>query len=145
MKRRSPDEQLEFLIVHASRLVIKKYYSKFSRLGLNPSQITALVHLERTGAMNQTELAKKLALGKAATGTLLEGLEKENLIRRSRDSSDHRAIVVTISKAGRTRIQDVDEIAEDLGTRMRKGVDSAERKNFIKTLNTLLNNLREMP
>lgn len=145
MKKRSPDQQLEYLFVNASRLVTKKYYKQFKKLGLNPSQITALVYLDRSGDMNQTELARHLSLGKAAVGTLLESLEKSALIDRRRDPQDQRSIIVSITAAGIERISGVDAIAEELGKVMRQGISREERRAFIETFNKLMTNLRSLP
>jgi DNA-binding MarR family transcriptional regulator len=144
MKLRSPEDQLEFLIVNASRLVIKKYNRYFSEQGLSQSQITAMVHLDRAGPMNQSDLAKRIGLGKAGVGTLLEGLEQLGLIKRVRDTVDQRSIVVTLTREGKKRMKDVDVIAEELGTILRQGISTEERRAFIRTLNRLLDNLRGM-
>ncbi len=145
MKRRTPEDQLEFLVCNAARLIIKKYQRRFSQLGLTQSQVTTLVHLDRHGDMNQTDLARKLGLGKAAVGSLLEGLEAEGLIARRRDVLDLRAMVVRINEKGRRRIKGVDVMAEELGIQLRDGLSSEQRRAFIATLVRMIDNLQAMP
>jgi DNA-binding MarR family transcriptional regulator len=90
MKRRDPNRQLEFLLSAVVRLQLRVYNRRFRATGLNQSQVSALIHLDRVEELSQTDLADRLGMRKAATGTLIDGLEGKRLVERRRSQEDRR-------------------------------------------------------
>jgi len=144
VKLRDPNEQLEFLLTELVRLQMRVYNSRFRGTGLNQSQVAALVHLERSEQLSQSDLARRLGMKKAAAGTLIEGLEGKGLVERSRGRDDRRVQLVSITDAGRRVVDDVDHMAEQLGLDYRQGISREERAQFVATLQRLRANLRVM-
>jgi DNA-binding MarR family transcriptional regulator len=144
VKHRDPNQQLEFLLVELVRLQVRVYNSRFRSTGLNQSQVAALIHLERTDQLSQTDLAARLGMKKAAAGTLVEGLEGKGLVERSPSRDDRRVQLVSITEAGRRVVDDVDHMAEQLGGEYRNGISRDERAQFIAILQRLRANLRVM-
>jgi MarR family transcriptional regulator for hemolysin len=144
VKRRDPNQQLEFLLAELVRLQLRVYNSRFRITGLNQSQVTALIHLDRVEQLSQTDLAARLGMRKAAAGTLIEGLEGKGLVERSRGRDDRRVQLVSITDAGRRVVDEVDHMAEQLGTEYRTGISREERAQFISILQRLRANLRAM-
>jgi DNA-binding MarR family transcriptional regulator len=144
VKRRDPNQQLEFLLTELVRLQVRVYNSRFRATGLNQSQVAALIHLERIDQLSQSDLARRLGLRKAAAGTLIEGLEGKGLVERSRGRDDRRVQLVSITEAGRRLVDDVDQMAEQLGNDYRQGISREERAQFVATLQRLRANLRVM-
>ena len=144
MKHRDPNQQLEFLLVELVRLQVRVYNSRFRSTGLNQSQVAALIHLERTDQLSQTDLAARLGMKKAAAGTLVEGLEGKGLVERSPSRDDRRVQLVSITESGRRVVDDVDHMAEQLGGEYRNGISREERAQFIAILQRLRANLRVM-
>lgn len=144
MKRRDPSRQLEFLLAEVVRLQLRVYNGRFRSTGLNQSQVAALIHLDRVEEISQTELAERLGMQKAATGTLLDGLEGKGLVERTRGREDRRLQLVSISDAGRRVVGEVDRMGEALGTALRQGISREERTQLVSILQRLRENLREM-
>lgn len=144
MKHRDPNQQLEFLLAELVRLQVRVYNSRFRATGLNQSQVAALVHLDRIDQLTQSDLARRLGMRKAAASTLIEGLEGKGLVERSRGRDDRRVQLVSITDAGRRVVEDVDHMAEQLGTDYRQGISRDERAQFVTTLQRLRANLRVM-
>ena len=144
MKRRDPNQQLEFLLAELVRLQLRIYNGRFRSTGLNQTQVAALIHLDRTEQLSQTDLARRLGMRKAAAGTLIEGLEGKGLVERSRGRDDRRVQLVSITDAGRRVVDDVDHMAEQLGTEYRAGISREDRAQFVATLQRLRANLRTM-
>ena len=144
MKRRDPNQQLEFLLAELVRLQVRVYNTRLRATGLNQSQVAALVHLERIDQLSQSDLARRLGMRKAAAGTLIEGLEGKGLVERSRGQDDRRVQLVSITEAGRRVAEDVDHMAEQLGNDYRLGISRDERAQFVATLQRLRANLRVM-
>jgi DNA-binding MarR family transcriptional regulator len=144
VKRPDPNRQLEFLLIEVVRLQLRVYNHRFRSTGLNQSQVTALVHLDRVEELSQTDLASRLGMRKAATGTLIDGLEGKGLVERRRSREDRRLQLVSITDAGREVVDQVDHMAEDLGTEYRRGISRDERLQLVSILRRLRENLRRM-
>ncbi len=144
MKRRDPNQQLEFLLAEVVRLQMRVYNQRFRATGLKQSQVTALIHLDRIEELSQTELADRLGMRKAATGTLIEGLEDKGLLERRRSQEDRRLQLVSITDAGRQVVDEVDHMAEELGTEYRRGITRSERRQLVSVLQRLRDNLRRV-
>jgi DNA-binding MarR family transcriptional regulator len=144
VKRRDPNQQLEFLLTELVRQQVRVYNTRFRATGLNQSQVAALIHLERIDQLSQSDLARRLGLRKAAAGTLIEGLEGKGLVERTRGRDDRRVQLVSITEAGRRVVEDVDQMAEQLGNDYRQGISREERAQFVATLQRLRANLRVM-
>jgi DNA-binding MarR family transcriptional regulator len=144
VKRRDPARQLEFLLAEVVRLQLRVYNGRFRATGLGQSQVAALIHLDRVEALSQTELAERLGMQKAATGTLLDGLEGKSLVERTRGRADRRLQLVSLTDAGRRVVDEVDHMAETLGLALRQGISREERTQLVSILERLRENLRRM-
>jgi DNA-binding MarR family transcriptional regulator len=144
VKRRDPSRQLEFLIVEVARLQLRVYNRRFAATGLNQSQVAALIHLDRVEALSQTDLARRLGMRKAAAGTLIDGLERKQLVARERSREDRRLQLVSIIDGGRGVVNEVDRMGEQLGTALRAGVTRKERAQLVSILERLRDNLRKL-
>lgn len=142
MKRRDPNRQLEFLLDEVVRLQWRVYNRRFRKTGLSQSQVSALIHLDRVEEISQVDLASRLGIRKAATGTLLEKLEGKGLVERTRGRADRRLQLVSITDEGRQVVETVDRMAEPLGQELRRGVSRDERVQLVSILQRIRQNLR---
>src|SRR5713101_1125442 len=136
-----PERQLEFLLAEVSRLLMRTYNSQFRRTGLTQSQVAALVSASRVEGLNQTEIARRLGMGKAAAGKLIEDLEGRGYLRRERDPSDGRAFLLSITDTGRSRVAEIDDIARAMGKVLRDGLSREDRHHFMGVLAQMRANL----
>jgi DNA-binding MarR family transcriptional regulator len=132
---------LDFDIPLVGTLIHNAYNRAFRRLGVTRSQAVALVFLAEFGAMTQSELAQRIVLGKAATGTLLRQMEEAGLVRRTADPGDGRSRLVTLGEAGAALIERFSVIGLELGERMRDGITPAERRLVADVLRRMQANL----
>ena len=144
MKRTDPNRQLEFLLVEVARLQMRRYNARFRVTGLHQGQVAALIHLDRVEALSQTDLAARLGMKKAATGTIIDGLEGKALVERVRSRTDRRLQLVSITDVGRKVVGEVDRMGEELGNALRRGISREERAQLVGTLQKLRENLRQM-
>jgi DNA-binding MarR family transcriptional regulator len=73
------------------------------RLGLNPTDAKTLSLLERLGPLTAGEIARSTELTTAAVTTLLDRLERRGFVRRTRDTTDRRRIIVEPTPEGVAR------------------------------------------
>lgn len=72
-------------------------------LGLNPTDLRCLDWLSE-GAMSAGELAEATGLSTAATTTLLDRLEHKGFVRRERDDTDRRRVIVSMTTEGQQQV-----------------------------------------
>jgi len=140
-KAEDPERQLEFLLTEVSRLLTRTYNSQFRRTGLTQSQVAALVSASRVEGLNQTQIARRLGMGKAAAGKLIEDLEGRGYLRRERDPSDGRGFILSITDTGRSRVAEIDDIARPMGKVLRDGLSREDRHHFMGVLAQMRANL----
>jgi DNA-binding MarR family transcriptional regulator len=132
---------LDFQIPLVGTMVHNAYNRALRQLGMTRSQAVALVFLAEYGAMTQSELAQRIVLGKAATGTLLRQMEEAGLVSRTSDPGDGRSRLVSLGDAGAELIERFSSIGLELGERLRDGITPAERRLVADVLSRMQANL----
>jgi MarR family transcriptional regulator for hemolysin len=124
-----------------SREMRRAYDTRLAGLDLKLSEAFLLSHVHTQGPMTQTQLAESLGIGRAATGSLVDALERKGLVERAADAGDRRVwLVATTERAGPL----VDELATvDVALRdeLWAGISGAERRQLSETLLRLQGNL----
>lgn len=70
------------------------------RSGLTGPQLLTLQAIRRNGPLNVGELARLVTLSQGTVTTILDRLERKELVTRSRSTTDKRRVVVALSPAG---------------------------------------------
>jgi MarR family transcriptional regulator for hemolysin len=136
-----PRQTIESLLMAASRGMRRAYDNRLAGLALKLSEAFLLAHVHTRGPLTQTQLAEGLGIGRAATGALVDALERKELVERSAHAGDRRVwLVASTERAGPI----VDEIAA-LDTALREelwtGISRAERRRLSEILLRLEGNL----
>jgi DNA-binding MarR family transcriptional regulator len=74
--------------------------------GLSVPQFRALLHIGRNSNISMKEVAGHLGLTAATTSTLVDGLVKRGLARRTPSSNDRRRVIVSLTSEGCTDMED---------------------------------------
>lgn len=113
----------------------------FARYSLSRTKFNALIHLYMTGdrGLTQSELSKKMLVSRANITSLIERLEKEDLVVRSNDPSDKRVFRVCLTDKAVMLMNFFLPIHNDYVHKVMSALDGEEREIFI----TLLEKLRK--
>jgi DNA-binding MarR family transcriptional regulator len=136
-----PRETTESLLMASSRGLRRAYDNRFAGLGLKISEAYLLAHVHDQGPMTQTQLADGLGLGRAATGALVDGLERKGLVERSPDPGDRRVWLVACTAAATPVVDGITTIGSALRDQAWSGISRAERRQLTDTLRRLQKNL----
>jgi len=100
-------ECLCFIVGKASRNMVKIVRDKVSRYGLTPTQFFLLIALYEENGILITALAKKVALDKSTLTSLLDRLERDELIQRSAHPTDRRIIQIYLTPKAEAMREDL--------------------------------------
>jgi|SRR5262245_18318913 len=76
-----------------------------AQAGLTSGQLAVLEALLHRGPMSQRELGQKLLRSSPNMTTVIDNLERTGLLRRRRGGKDRRVALVSLTSAGRRRIE----------------------------------------
>lgn len=129
-----PWQRIETTMMSTARDIRLAYDQCFEPLDLNLSQASMIGYIAENGPMNQTQLAAALVLGRAATGSVVDQLEKRGLVQRVPDPDDRRVWLVEHTAAGAAASIEIVKIDEQLRSRVRAGISRAERQQLAELL-----------
>jgi len=133
--------RVESTIMATARAIRQSYDQRFNDLDLNLSEASVLAYVAEHGALSQTQIAKSLGLGRAATGALIDVLEDRALVQRLTDPDDRRVWLVEITIAGKELLEEVYVRDQILRKQLRNGITRQERQQLAAVLVRLGNNL----
>ena len=99
------DNQLCFRLYTASRLLTQAYHPLLSAHGLTYPQYLVLLVLWEKDARPVSDIAKRLYLETNTVTPLLQRMERQGILARSKGTKDARQIIVKLSKKGK-QLQD---------------------------------------
>jgi len=143
--KREPDapawQRVESRLMVTARAIRQAYDRRLARLELNLSQASLLAFVQDRGPQTQTQLADRLGLGRAATGSVVDVLERRGLVVRQRDSRDRRVWRVEATQQGLDVAKPIGEIDQVLRRELRSGISREERQQLAQLLLRLQSNL----
>jgi len=110
---------------------------------LSVSRFNLLKHLADRGSLTATNLCVLLLCDKANVTRLLDGLEREGLVKRTPDQYDGRRTSVTLTPSGETRLQEANSAYAASVIDRFSGLAFQDQSTLNETLNQIKNALQE--
>ncbi len=95
------DNQLCFRLYTASRLITQAYHPLLSEHGLTYPQYLVLLVLWEKDALPVNHIARRLLLETNTVTPLLQRMEKEGIVVRSKGKKDARQMIVSLTEKGK--------------------------------------------
>ena len=133
--------RVESTIMATARAIRQCYDQRFADLGLNLSEASLLAFVEESGPLTQTRLAQRLGLGRAATGSVIDSLERRGLVERQPDPDDRRVWLVTVTRSGKDLVEQVNASDQVLRSELRACISRTDRQQLAALLVRLQENL----
>ena len=109
------ENQLCFRLYTASRLVTKAYHPLLSGHGLTYPQYLVLLVLWEKDKQPVNDIAKRLYLETNTVTPLIQRMEKEGILTRTKGTKDARQMIVTLTKKGKKLQDQLAEVPSTVG------------------------------
>lgn len=132
---------LGFLLHDVARLMRKRFEQHARGLGLTRSQWHALAYLSRNENISQTGLADLLDLEPITLSRIVDRLVDTGFVERVPDPSDRRVWRLRLTKAGRSKLEQVRAPGDKTRAETLDGITEADRARLLETLSAMRSNL----
>jgi MarR family transcriptional regulator, transcriptional regulator for hemolysin len=128
---------LSWLLSRAHYALASELIAAFAPLGVSSRGYHVLV-AAMSGDHTQTELAEMVGLDKTTMVVTVDELEKAGLAERKASSSDRRARVIAVTKAGARKVAEGEELVERIQDDVLATLPASQRKAFLEALGNLV-------
>ena len=94
-------------LMRASESITSRVHKHLSSLGLTVSQFGVLEAIYHLGPLSQRGIGQKILRSSGNITMVIDNLEKRRLVRRERDASDRRIIIVHLTGEGKKLIRKI--------------------------------------
>ncbi|MEM9048938.1 MAG: MarR family transcriptional regulator [Pseudomonadota bacterium] len=119
--------------------------TEMAEIGLTTPKMRTLAVLSVIDGLHISQLAVYSVVEQSTLSRTLDALGAEGLVRRQADPEDHRATCIQITDGGRAAFERIWPSMARSYARMFTGIDEAERRAFVATLQKILMNVRAHP
>lgn len=127
------------IVLHKVMNRAKEMYQEFD---LNKSQASILFTLHQRDSMSQKELASRLNVSAPSITSAIQKMEKEDYLTRRPDENDQRVMRLSLTEKGKSCIQSVWTVAENMEHLMFRGMNAEETLFFRRLLVQIHDNLK---
>jgi DNA-binding MarR family transcriptional regulator len=125
------------LLMRAARTLRRRFGAVLAPWDLSPHQARALRVVGSGDGVRLSELAEALRIAPRSATEVADGLQERGLVERAADPTDRRAVVLTVTEAGRQVQREVDDAraadAQELFGRL-SAADRAELARILRAL-----------
>jgi DNA-binding MarR family transcriptional regulator len=132
-------------VVHAlmttAHVIERMVNAELARQGLQNGwsgpRLRLMLAVEKAGSLRMGELTGKLGITARAVTTLVDGLEKEGLLKRKPDPADRRATLLEITDEARSQFENIRNVQREVSARIAGSLSPADRKRLYELLSAL--------
>lgn len=132
---------LGYQVNHLARLLAQALREKIEDLGVVPGQFAQLLALYEQDGLTQRELCDRVRIEQPTMANTLQRMERDGLIKRSRDPEDGRRALVMLTDHARSKEKDLIAAARDVNIAVTRGLDESEVDTFMRILTRMIENM----
>lgn len=126
---------------------MKQFSEAFGRK-LEGSNITriqwiCMYYMNEHQDISQRELAKLMCVKDSSIGRLIDRLERDGLVRRTRSTEDRRVTTLSLSESGFSQFMGLLPIGQEFNDQLIKDISEKDLETFENVLKTMLKNVLE--
>ena len=135
------DDRVEIIrqMLWLSRKHFQLNTAQLEETGMGSGQIPVLIELNRSGELNQRELAERTHVTPATMSGTLKRMEKNGFIIRTPDENDARISRVRLTEEGRAQCETARQLFDETSNQMLEALD----EESLSMLNALLTRIQD--
>ena len=133
--------QLCFPIYLCSKEITGIYTKLLKSIDLTYTQYVVMIYLWKVGKSNLKDASKALMLDASTISPILAKLEKKGFIKKERDSSDERNLIITVTKKGESIKDEALEVPEQV--RKLINISDEDYENLCSLTRNIIFKIRE--
>jgi DNA-binding MarR family transcriptional regulator len=137
------DDSAGYLVNLMARLFARELEAKLIPLGLRIGAFPALLHLWEREGLTQGELVKLLDIEQPTLAATLSRMERDGLIKRTKDDTDGRAQRIWLTETGRSLEKPAKSAAEEVNSLALQSLGEAEVSTLITSIRSVIAGLRQ--
>ena len=102
--------------------------------GLTAPQLLVMQAIEKEGSPSTSTLARSIAVSQATMTRIIDRLERGGLVRREKASADKRVVNISLTDAGRTKLESAPEPLQEEFLREFRKLEDWERQMLKSSL-----------
>ncbi|MDB5899447.1 MAG: transcriptional regulator, MarR family [Ramlibacter sp.] len=135
----SPIEQFPgYLIRRLQQILVARYTAQTEDFGVTPLQWAALKTAQARPGLDQSTLARDMALDTSTVAGVIDRLEARGLITRKPSLQDRRVRTVFITEEGSALMAQASPVVVDVQNWLMEPLEAHERAQFLATLRKLV-------
>jgi MarR family transcriptional regulator, organic hydroperoxide resistance regulator len=115
-----------------------------SSIDITPEQLSILIAITFSTGMTQTEIAERTYKDKTNITRILDILEKKALILRKERIRDRRVYEIHLTSKGKSFVEKILPLIKNISSEMIHGISRNDYAVFIKVINKIHKNLKEI-
>ena len=145
-KKEKKEKQLREILLRIELIKRRKVQAFLLSIGLPPGQGQAriLAFLSSNSPVTQRELADACMLDVTTMSRTLDKMEKQEVIRRTRDSKSRRSYQISLTRKGEEKAAQVNRAFSRLEEILKRNLDGQEVSTLQSLLGKVEKNLEEM-
>ena len=132
-----PSKYVCYKLSRVMRKVHRYYESSFSQYGITPAQFYVLSAVWENDGVKFKDLAKSLEMDGSTLTSILDRLERQDLLERRDDPEDRRSLLVFLTEKAEQSIAEITCLAEKLNQEIKERFSNEEFATFEKVLEKL--------
>lgn len=126
---------------------MKQFSEAFGRK-LDGSNITriqwiSMYYINEYHNISQRELAKLMCVKDSSIGRLVDRLERDGVVKRTRSVEDRRVITLSLTEQGHNQFVELLPIGQEFNDQLIKGISKTDLETFENVLKVMLENVKE--
>ena len=131
-----------YLVNHMARLFAKGLQERIAPLGIVPGQFPILLELWQKDGVSQRELLQKLDVEQATLANTLNRMERDSLIRRTRNPADARAQQIWLTEQTMQLRDKAYQSAQDQNRASLRALNDTEQGQFMDFMLRIIADMR---
>ena len=105
--------------------------------GFTTSQCYTLLEINKSGSLSMNEISEKMNLNSSTMTRILDKLVRDKYILRSRDESDKRIVIVTLTEKGIEAADKLNKTVKEYYKKIIENIPEGEVEAVLKSVNIL--------